>query len=555
MKFNINDHLPFMCEVLRALKHDQSLEEILPAILNHACLLVGAEHGSLAKVNRNKGRLEISSVFGDGWTDEKRAYSLKIGQGLTGRAAETGLPVLCGDVSAEPLYYPLFEQVQSALIVPILVSEKVWGVISLDGLVKNAFNEGKESLLTVFAELVGFCIHHKLEMEKHARIQQELAQADRLSSLAKTIAGIAHELNNPLTSVFGHAQLLSLDPTLDPQREMSVKAILSESERAANLVKRLLSFARQETSRKEPVSLNQIVTEVVESLEKSCKEMNMQLFGVLSDDPCCVMANPKEIKQVLATLINNARDALAGRESNRCIIVKTEVQDCLARILVEDNGEGISDDNKKRIFDPFFTTKPVGQGTGLGLAFVHSIAKSHRGTITFNSELGNGSCFKFEMATFSEDKENILHKETPADTCAPSEPDKCATNAFTTYQNIRLLLVDDEPFILNSLAEYLSLLEMSVATASDGYEALAHIRNEEFDLIVTDLRMPGMDGQQLYQSACASYSSLSKRFVFMTGDLARTETRIFLDSTKCICLEKPFPFSDLKDAIVKSVTH
>ena len=229
------------------------------------------------------------------------------------------------------------------------------------------------------------------DMTEKRKMEQQLLQSEKLSAVGTMISGVAHELNNPLTSIIGNAQLLAKrDVPEDIKNKLSV--ILKESIRSSKIVAGLLAFAREHKPERKMTNINDILTETIKLREYDLKVSNIGVHVSLSDDLPQTFADPYQLQQVFINLVNNARDALAGRES-AALAVRTYRRDDAVLIEFDDNGPGIADESIKKIFDPFFTTKEVGKGTGLGLSMAYGIIKEHDGTISVESKPGKGAKF------------------------------------------------------------------------------------------------------------------------------------------------------------------
>lgn len=524
--------LPALRDVLAAIRQRQRVDDVVKLILERACALADAAHGSFVLVDHEAGRLSIGQVFGADWTSEKKLCQLPIGQGLTGRVASTGQPLLCPDTTLHPDYYPLFDHVRSELVVPVFVDNKVWGLINIDKPTPHAFDQTTLKLLTVFAELAAYAITLRLELSEQDKLYQKLLQSEKLASLGEALAGIAHEINNPLTAILGFTSLLELEP-LGKSATNAVHVIRSESERAAVLIKGVLEFSRKESGRRQFADLNDIVRQVVALKKFHFKNSPLKLVVSYEDAHCPVSVCPQQIKQVLINLITNAEQAMPEKRTG-VITLTVGAQSDRVFVLVADNGAGIPTESRRFIFDPFFTTKAPGQGTGLGLSIAHSIMEAHGGRIRLGSSSAAGTAFILELPLASEAA--MLLEANPAALADASLAG-------------RVLVIDDEPHILEALTAYLTLFNLKVHSATDGRTALARLASHRFDVIVSDIRMPVMDGIELYDRARQFDPRYEKRFVFMSGYLLRENTKAFLATSGVPYLEKPFSFDELRRMI------
>ena len=219
-------------EVLTAIRQRKRVEEILEMVLSYSSDMAQAIHGSIVTIDHNAQKLIITSVRGEDWTLEKQMCQLALGEGLTGHVALTGKPYLCPDTRVDPNYYKLFDDTLCELIVPIIVEERVWGLINLDERTIDAFDETTLANVALLAELAAFAIKLRLDLTEQERLQRHLIQSEKLASLGETIAGIAHEINNPLTSILSNAQLLALRRG-GPADEASINSIVLEAKRTA----------------------------------------------------------------------------------------------------------------------------------------------------------------------------------------------------------------------------------------------------------------------------------------------------------------------------------
>ena len=522
--------LPVIRDVLEFVRQKRGFEEIAGVILEKACSLANAAHGSLVRIDQESQRLTITHVFGSDWTLEKRMCQLPIGKGLTGRAAASGQPLLCRDTLADPDYYSLFDYVRSQLIVPVVVHDKLWGLINIDGAEPDAFDENSLLLLTVFAELVAYAITLRVEISEQDKLLRKLLQSEKLAALGEALAGIAHEINNPLTAVLCCASLLESDRSSDAERA-TLKALTSEAQRAADLIRSLLEFSRKETGRREVVDLAVLAQEVINLKRfqrRRSPEVAVQFHPGRGD--VAVHVCRQQIKQVLLALINNSEQAIPASRTDGLIRVWLGRSGDRAQIFISDNGCGIPAEVQKHVFDPFFTTKAPGEGTGLGLSVAHAIAEAHGGSLWIGDSSPQGTTFVVELPI------SQSQPEAPPAVVQELTPPSSLTG--------RILIVDDEVHIREALTAFLRLSPLHVRTAASGAEALRLLEDENFDLVVTDIRMPGIDGLELYEAITRRHPAYEKRFVFMSGFLLGASVKTRLAATGLPCMEKPFSLDE-----------
>jgi len=537
--------LPAIDEILKATRKKQSLDEVLHLILAKACALANAAHGSFALVDHEAGRLTLSNVFGSDWTTKKRLCQLVIGQGLTGKVAASGQPMLCRDTHADPDYFELFDYVRSELVVPVVVKERVWGVINIDGTTPDAFGDDTLQLLSVFAELASSAITFQLEMADQDRLYRKLVQSEKLASLGEALAGIAHEINNPLTSILGYSSLLSQAPNLSPSEQRAATVIAAEAQRAAGLIRGLLDFSRKSTGARELVDAHTLVQKAASLKRYQLRQSNVKLQVSRPEEACLVHVCAAQLTQVLHNLITNAEQAMPKGRTNGLIRISFERQPTVVRILVSDNGGGVPAAARERIFDPFFTTKAPGEGTGLGLSISHTIMAAHEGAIQLAESSPDGTTFILELPP-AEPGALLRPESAPPFRRLDGGPDAPLSG--------RILIVDDEPHIAEALSAFLAKQRFDVSSAGNGAAALELLAREKFDVVLSDVRMPGMDGLEFHDAAGRQHPRYKQRFIFMSGYLMHERVKAHLAATGLPCLEKPFSFDELGRTITRHLT-
>ncbi len=365
--------------------------------------------------------------------------------------------------------------------------------------------------------------------------QEQLIQSEKLSAVGEFVAGVAHELNNPLAAVTGFAELLR-ETNLDTQYRRQLDLIFKAAQRCQKIVQSLLSFARRHVVERKPVCANELVEGVLEIVAYPLRTSNVEVATNLDVHLPAVMADGHQIQQVLLNIINNARQAIEGHQTGGKITISTAVCGSNVRVTIQDNGPGIAPENLRRIFNPFFTTKEVGKGTGLGLSLCYGIVKEHGGEIRVESGPGKGATFLVELP--------IAPAVNAVPTAVPPEK-----NDPREGEGKKILVIDDEEAILQMLSESLSRSGYQVDTVIDGESGLRRLKQDDYDVTLCDWKMPGLNGRQVYDQLGASRPDLCRRIIFITGDVINEQMRDFLKAENRPCLGKPFDLADLRATI------
>ena len=365
------------------------------------------------------------------------------------------------------------------------------------------------------------------------RLQEQLIQSEKMSAIGQLIAGVAHDLNNPLASVVGFADFLIEGGTAPESLREPLEAIRNEAERAAKIVRSLLNFARKNEGERRLQPFGPILEETVLLLRNQLTALKIEANLEVADDLPPIAVDANRLQQVFVNLVNNAAQAMeAAGVGDRIDIVAKKWMDGVALHIV-DNGPGVPEEIAARVFEPFFTTKPEGEGTGLGLSICQGIVKEHGGRIVFSARPGGGADFTVELPGSAASMEE--------ETVAPVE-----------LGHLKILVVDDEPHIQHYMRAALEAWGHSVETASNGSEALTIVETSLFDVIVTDLRMPTQGGREFYAELQERHPETAGRVVFATGDTVRGDTMQFLESQGQPFLRKPFTLTELRDALFRA---
>ncbi len=372
---------------------------------------------------------------------------------------------------------------------------------------------------------------------KHAAAQ--LQQAEKLAAMSQLVSGVAHEINNPTAIISGVAQTLLLDDVRAEHREM-LQVIHDEATRIGRITANLLAFARAGGTQRAFVDLNDIVRRTFALQAYHLTTLNIAVTLELDAAAPQVWANGAEIQQVVLNLLINAEQALVTVPPPRTITVRTSADEHHALLEIADSGPGVPPEIRHRIFDPFFTTKPEGVGTGLGLSICYGIAQEHGGRIWVESEPGRGA--RFCVLLPRDPRAAARPAAAPSDPPSPSPP---------AAGPLRVLIVDDEPALRNAVLRFLGRRGLHAQGAADGAEALELLRRHSFDVIISDVRMPGMSGLEFLERLRRDHAELASRVVFSTGDAYAPEVADLLRHAAVPTVTKPFDFAALERLIAE----
>ena len=362
----------------------------------------------------------------------------------------------------------------------------------------------------------------------------QLLQTEKLAAMGTLLAGVAHELNNPLAVVVGRAALLEERLREGPLAEQTHK-LAQAAEQCARIVKNFLALARQHPPERQTVNLNRIVEDAVELLAYPLRMDGVEITLSLNPTLPALWADPHQLHQVVVNLVTNAQQAMHDSTGPRRITLTTQHEARSGRVVlgVADTGPGIAPELQGRIFEPFFTTKGPGKGTGLGLSLCQGLVEEHGGTIGVRSEPGGGAIFRIELPVQA----------------IPARAGEPATAELDPLPRRSILVVDDEPEVAAVLADVLSTDGHEVRTAPDGAAALRELTERTYDVIFSDLRMPTLDGPGLYRELERRDLRQARRIVFLTGDTLSPEIRAFLEQVAAPTVNKPFALAEIRRAL------
>lgn len=369
------------------------------------------------------------------------------------------------------------------------------------------------------------------DVSEQADQRNRMVANSRLVAVGEMAAGVAHELNNPLTAVLGFSQL-ALKQTVDPVLRKDLESIANEAERAGQIVDNLLGFARSHSGRGDRFDATASLKKVLDLREYECRVNNIEVVTYLDPDTPITRADGHRMEQVFLNLIGNAIHAISEGSGRGNITVGLVAIDGLIRTSITDDGPGIPDDVLPHIFEQFYTTKPVGKGTGLGLHICQEIVRDHGGEIRVESHSRRGTTFVVEIP--------VVQVEEPVER-EPSKPEQPKSFAM-----LKVLAVDDEPVITDLLSRILTGLGHEVDVAPDGAEALRMINLTDYDAILLDVKMPGLGGIEVLRCIDGLRPELAERVLFITGDTVSPSTQAFLQEEDVDVMHKPFSLEELR---------
>jgi len=373
--------------------------------------------------------------------------------------------------------------------------------------------------------------------------QAQLIQSEKLSGIGEFVAGVAHELNNPLTTVMGFSELLQ-HAEVESKHKRHLEMVHKSALRCQKIVQSLLSFARRHQPEKKLVCVNRLVEASVEFLAYQMRTSNIEVQTQLDPHLPQAMVDQHQIQQVFVNILNNGRQAVEAHCPKGWVRVTSDTVGGNVRIVFQDSGPGIPEANLSKVFDPFFTTKEVGTGTGLGLSLCYGIVKEHGGSIQVRSRRGEGATFIVELPIAA-----------PAEGAAEETPQAFFTKpASREGAGKRVLVIDDEEPILQMLSDALGECGYAVDTESNGEAALQRLARTDYDLTLCDWKMPGLNGRQIYERLQTVNPAMSERMIFITGDVINERTQKFLQEENKRCLGKPFSLEDFRTAVSQATT-
>ncbi|MGZ4895893.1 MAG: GAF domain-containing protein [Candidatus Angelobacter sp.] len=428
------------------------------------------------------------------------------------------------------------EGLRSWLWVVLWRKDRILGVLANSSRAPREFSRSEQGVMIAVGRQLATTIE-KVQLynetrqayEDLRRTQEQLLQSEKMSAVGQLISGVAHELNNPLTAILGYTQLLESE-TLEPRVGEFIQKLRKQALRTQRIVQNLLSFARQHKPKRVHVDLRSVVEDTIALRDYDLKVNNIAVERQFEAVLPSVVADPHQLEQVYLNIINNAADAMmdGGRGGRLRVSIATENGSVVTSF--HDSGPGIYD--PKHVFDPFYTTKGVGKGTGLGLSICYGIVKEHGGEIFAQNHPSGGALLQVRLP--------VAVGEKPV-----TERDRIVARRESRLEG-NVLLVDDEEAVLDLEREVLSAAGLKVVTVCSGAEAVECLKNDDFDILLLDSKIPGAwSSEEVFHWMEQNRPELVPRTVFVLSNVSDPGVRAFVDATKIFCLVKPFEVSDL----------
>jgi len=545
------EELVALNKISSAMRTAQNRSDIIGIILQQLSEMLSAEGAAFVAVDLSTQTMTIERGYGE-W-DHWRGMRSRSVEGISGEVTSSDQPYRNNHAQDDPRARDpgQFGNLTCVTCVPLIANDQTIGALWIGR--KIPITDDDMRLVTAIGHMAANAIHRqtlnediRVQLQTLQQTQKRLLQSEKLAAIGQLVSGVAHELNNPLTSVVLYAQLMQQEKMNEAARS-NLSKVITEALRAGKIVRSLLDFTRQRPIHREITQINDVLLLSAELLAYELNSHHINLEIDLGQDLPMTMADPHRLQQVFVNLIQNAWQAMSATYGEGHLRIRTEtvptyfadISPCeskVIRISFEDDGPGIPDEIRDRIFDPFFTTKPEGRGTGLGLSICLGIIADHGGHIWAESSAGQGAKFFIELPV------------TPLEESQAARPASAKTPA-PPVKDSRILVIDDEPNIQNVLAQSLRRRGYTVDIACNGADGLVHLSKASYNIILCDIRMPGLDGLEFYRQVQAKDKKIAQKIIFITGDTADESTRKFIEENLVKCLRKPFELADLLQVV------
>jgi len=366
-------------------------------------------------------------------------------------------------------------------------------------------------------------------------VKAQLVHSEKLSAIGELLAGVVHEISNPLAGILGYSELLLLKKPSPEKTHKYLKNIQQSAVICQKIVQKLLAFSRKQKPKREYVQVIDVVESTLELVQHEINKNAVQVVTQFADNMPGTIADSYQFQQVFLNIINNAVQAMKQQTRLGTLTIISEFDDKSIRISIDDSGPGIPGENLQKIFEPFFTTKPEGKGTGLGLSICNEIIREHGGNLYVSSEPGSGTRFLVEIPITAPDK--------LSPTVAP--PDKVDQMPGPK----KILVIEEQETGYDLLDNMISALEHQVDVAHDASSAKLKLESGNYDVIISTMNMPEFSGQKLYEYLNQVKPELLSKILFITGGVISKEVGRFLEKNSLPSLNKPFGLEEIQEAV------
>jgi len=521
------------------------LDEILNLTLRQVISLFGAETGSVYLATESDGIFRRRAGWGPRSEARVRMSEVSFPEGFGDLVSRSRAEVVTQDfvphLPPAVVEFVCADRLPGWIWVLLWSKDKPIGIMGIASKESRQYSSNDENLLVAISRQLATTIEKVQLYEETCKAyedlrhtQEQLLQSEKMSAVGQLIAGVAHELNNPLTAILGYAQLLE-GAGLDHRSADYVKKLFKQAQRTHRVVQNLLSFSRQRKPQKQDVDLKKVLEETLVLREYDLKVSNITLERDLPEDMPPVVGDPHQLEQVFLNIINNALDAMLESNSSGVLKVRGFRRNNFVCVEFDDSGPGIKDPT--RIFDPFYTTKTIGKGTGLGLSICYGIIKEHGGEIVARNRDEGGAAIEIRLPA--------SERQTLPEVTAPSSRRESLLKG-------RVLLVEDEEAVLEFERDVLVGAGADVTTSLSMDETKQHLQNGLFDVMVMNGRMPGgPSAPEMYRWMSENSAGMEKRLLLTFSSVTDPETKRFLQEKNVPSLAKPFEVADLISQVLR----
>ena len=515
--------------LIRILTECNSVRELADGV---AGLIIGSTHAentSIMLLDGDSGKLITAGAAARrSLTGADPSGTFNIGEGIAGWVAENNIPIRLVDASKDRRFLHSDSsqpQIRSLFVHPITAGDRMLGVMSISSPLPGALNTDDEHQVELVCGHIGNVLERASELDRY---RAKRIQSETLLSAGSLLAGIVHEINNPLTTILGFSELMLREHAGNDDRLVRINA---EAARCVRITQNVLKLGRQASGRPQAVDVHEAIRQAAELSRHQLLLHGISLTLNLSDVTAKTLAHEGELAQVFLNLMTNAIQAISSAQRPGNVIISSAAHEDRIRISVMDDGPGVSSREMERIFQPFFTTKQNGNGIGLSLS--RKIVQDLGGEMWVSPNLRRGATFTVDLPLTQCEREIVSVR--PAN----------LREFPRTGRSV--LIVDDEEPIVNLVDAIVRDQGFTSTCCTDGQNALALMEQNEYDLLICDYHMPGTSGRELMESIRAS--GRTTKVLVMSGDIVRSETRELVEQLQAQFLSKPFGLDDLVTAI------